>query len=101
MARKESKDQGTSSGTEEDAGVQYPTLIQDTNGNQITISYAAGQSVTWTNSSSRISSINDVVGTYNFAYTLGWFPYLTTITSTCPAENYTFPPPQCQPALAV
>jgi hypothetical protein len=37
----------TSAGTEEDAGVQYPTLIQDTNGNQITISYAAGQSVTW------------------------------------------------------
>jgi hypothetical protein len=75
---------------EEDAGVQYPTLIQDTNGNQITISYAAGQSVTWTNSSSRISSINDVLGTYSFAYTLGWFPHLTTITSTYPAENYTF-----------
>ena len=60
------------------------------NGNQITITYAAGQSVTWNNSSSRIASINDVLGTYNFAYTLGWFPHLTTITSSYPAENYTF-----------
>src|SRR5258708_31521851 len=70
----------TSAGTEEDAGVQYPTLIQDTNGNQIAISYAAGQSVGWTNSSSRISSVHDVLGTYTFAYTVGWFPHLTTIT---------------------
>ena len=37
----------TSSGTEQDAGVQYPTLIQDTNGNQVTINYQAGQSVPW------------------------------------------------------
>jgi hypothetical protein len=81
---------GTSSGTEQDAGVQYPTLIQDTNGDQVTITYQAGLSVPWGNSSSRIASVHDVMGTYFFAYTADWVPHLSTINSSYPAENYSF-----------
>ena len=49
-----------SSGTEEDAGTRYPTLMQDTNGNRIILRYLAGSGVLWTNSSSRILEIEDV-----------------------------------------
>ena len=39
----------TSAGTEQDAGTMYPTLMEDSNGNQIAVQYAPGQNVTWVN----------------------------------------------------
>jgi RHS repeat-associated protein len=48
-----------SSGMEDDAGTLYPTVMQDTNGNQISIRYATGQGSAWINSSSRITEIED------------------------------------------
>ena len=52
-----------SAGTEEDAGTLYPTLIQDSNGNQITLVYSAGLGVTWRNSSGRLVTIQDTRAT--------------------------------------
>src|SRR4029077_12962090 len=43
-----------SASTEADSGTMYPTLMQDTNGNQITIAYKQATGSTWTNSSARI-----------------------------------------------
>jgi hypothetical protein len=57
-----------SGGSEFDAGVRYPTLIQDSNGNQIGISYQTGANTVSPNSSSRITSIADVTGFYTFVY---------------------------------
>src|SRR5207244_2782311 len=45
---------------ESDSGVMYPTLMQDANGNQIIIRYQAGAGASWTNSSARITQIEDV-----------------------------------------
>jgi YD repeat-containing protein len=54
---------------ERDAGTYYPTVIEDSNGNQITIAYAAGQSSIWSNTSSRFTSITDARGAaYSFTY---------------------------------
>jgi hypothetical protein len=50
----------TSAGTEQDAGTMYPTLLQDSNGNQIFIRYQPGVGVTWPDSSARIREIEDV-----------------------------------------
>ena len=50
----------TSAGTEEDSGTAYPTLMQDTNGNQILIRYKPGYGASWNNSSARIDQIEDV-----------------------------------------
>ncbi len=81
----------TSGGTEQDAGTSYPTLIQDSNGNQITIAYAAGQGTVAANSSGRMTTIQDVMGTYNLTYTEGWAPHISTVASVAyPAANYTF-----------
>lgn len=60
-----------SDGTEYDAGVRYPTLMQDSNGNQIGISYQTGVNAPYANSSSRIASVNDITGPYSFVYTGG------------------------------
>src|SRR5581483_1675262 len=57
----------TSAGTEQDAGTMYPTLMEDTNGNYITVSYLAGggpfdpSSQGWNapNTSARINQIID------------------------------------------
>ncbi len=80
-----------SGGTEEDAGTLYPTVMQDTNGNQIFFRYNAGLGLPGPNTSSRISEIEDVraVGapgsykTYAFTYgaTYGGdpIPHLTGI----------------------
>jgi len=46
--------------TEQDAGAMYPTLLQDSNGNQVTVQYLAGAGVSWVNSSARILNIQDV-----------------------------------------
>jgi YD repeat-containing protein len=77
-----------SAGTEEDAGAMYPTLMQDSNGNQILVRYYAGRGVSWANSSARIQDIEDVravwVGdlhtTFTFAYTADTL-HLTDITN--------------------
>ncbi len=75
----------TSAGTEWDAGTMYPTLMEDSNGNEIIISYNAGVGVTWNNSSSRISTIEDVRGNggadYRFTYSADSIPHLTGITN--------------------
>ncbi len=85
----------TSAGTEWDAGTMYPTQIEDSNGNQIFINYADGVGVTWANSSSRISTIEDVRGNgspdYTFTYNMDPIPHLTAITnSIATAEKYSF-----------
>lgn len=47
---------------EADMGIMYPTLMQDTNGNQIKIRYRTGSGGTWDQSSARIKEIEDVRG---------------------------------------
>ena len=75
---------------EPDAGVMYPTLMQDSHvGNQITIAYNQSSGASWVNSSARIASITDVrsttpgVPTYGFNYNnANSPPTLTSITSS-------------------
>src|SRR5260370_32341445 len=68
--------------------------MQDSNGNQITLSYSAGSSITWTNSSGRMGHIADVNRTYDFTYnplyTGDPVPHLTSISSSYPGASYTF-----------
>lgn len=70
-----------SGGIESDNGTMYPTQIEDSNGNQITISYMPGSGAPWPNSSARIYTITDVrsVGpyyapSYTFTYGNDWPP---------------------------
>ncbi len=84
-----------SAGTEQDAGTMYPTLIEDSNGNQITLAYNAGDGVSWGNSSSRIATITDVrtapSATYTFIYNSDSIPHLGSISNHVQtSENYTF-----------
>jgi len=73
----------TSGGTEQDAGTMYPTLMEDSNGNQVTIQYNPGVGVSWwANSSARPSLIFDVRsnGQFQFNYTTDpTLPHLTSI----------------------
>ena len=55
----------TSLGDEQDAGTSFPTLMQDSNGNQIRINYHAGVGVPFVNSSARIEFIEDVRAVWN------------------------------------
>ncbi len=55
----------TSGGTEQDAGTMYPSVMEDTNGNQILIRYNQGLNSPWSNSSARINEIEDVRAVYN------------------------------------
>ncbi len=91
----------TSGGAEADAGVMYPTLLQDTNGNQIAIRYAAGAGMMWTNTSGRIVEIEDVRAvlpyggsnyvTYSFSYDGNTPPRLSQISNNIStSEGYTF-----------
>ncbi|HEY3416854.1 MAG TPA: hypothetical protein VGM23_08225, partial [Armatimonadota bacterium] len=92
-----------SSGVEDDAGTRYPTLMQDTNGNQVAIYYLRGAGSLWENSSARIDYIDDVrsgppqwnerqiYATYLFAYNADAVPHLTSIQSRIGSgETYTF-----------
>jgi hypothetical protein len=89
-----------SAGTEEDAGARYPSLMQDTNGNQILIRYHPGLGVTWADSSARINEIEDVRAvsdgaggwrTYKFTYNTDPIPHLTQIGNYIgTSESYTF-----------
>jgi len=71
----------TDSGGEQDAGTLYPTLVEDTTSNQITIAYQAGAGTGAINSSARISNIADPratngSGSYTFNYNTGAIPHL-------------------------
>jgi RHS repeat-associated protein len=88
----------TSSAEEPDAGTLHPTLIQDTNGNQIKIQYAAGSRSLTINTSSRINSISDARAsttnsgvTFSFRYSSEHMPRLLSIVSNLPTnESYNF-----------
>ena len=91
-----------SAGTEQDAGTMYPTLMEDSNGNQTLLVYNDGVGTNWSNSSSRISTIEDVRGNgspdYSFSYNSDTIPHLTGITNTIQtAENYTLSYNENQP----
>ena len=60
----------TSAGAEQDAGTLYPTVVEDSNGNQIIIAYLPGGGAAWNNSSSRINTIEDARAqlAYQFSY---------------------------------
>jgi hypothetical protein len=69
--------------------------MEDSNGNEVIITYNAGVGVTWGNSSSRISTIEDVRGNgaagYTFTYNADAIPHLTGITNIIgTAEKYSF-----------
>jgi YD repeat-containing protein len=62
-----------SGGEEPDLGTLYPTQMEDSNGNYLTISYNQGAGTGWPNSSSRINQIVDIRApygspTYQFNY---------------------------------
>ena len=89
-----------SGGTEADAGTMYPSVMEDSNGNQVLVRYYAGAGLTWTNSSARIQEIEDVravyggvdYSTYTFTFnTVNSAPHLQQIANTIgTAEGYTF-----------
>lgn len=90
-----------SSAQEPDGGTHYPTLIQDTNGNQIKITYHTGSGMSWINTSSRISVIEDVRAkivypysdyrTFTFNYNTDSPPHLISITNQISTgETYSF-----------
>ena len=62
----------TSSGLEDDAGTLYPTLMQDTNGNQVTVRYSYGGGTLIPDSSARIARIEDFRGPSGVTYVFGW-----------------------------
>jgi RHS repeat-associated protein len=80
----------TSAGGEQDAGSLYPTIVEDSNGNQIIITYMAGAGVSWSNSSSRITMIEDARAVLDTCQTGGgeWVPCSYTISYT-PATQTT------------
>jgi len=88
-------------GNEQDTGTRYPTLIQDSNGNQIKLRYQLGQGAPWGPSSARITEIEDVRAvwsaststyrTYTFSYSADAFPHLTAINNwILTPETYAF-----------
>jgi RHS repeat-associated protein len=94
-----------SAGGEPDAGTMYPTVVEDSNGNQIIIHYMPGLGANWNDSSARISTIEDaravpyssggdtLYESYSFSYTTGvtGLSYLSSITSYVGTpENYSF-----------
>ena len=89
-----------SASTEADSGVMYPTLMEDANGNQVLVRYQTSSGAPWTNSSARITEIEDVrtpsgtgpgYKTYSFTYNSDTPPHLTGITNTInTGENYSF-----------
>jgi RHS repeat-associated protein len=90
-----------SAANEPDAGTLYPTLMEDTNGNQITVTYYPGAGGNGaSNTSARINQILDARGpsyttppsvSYSFTYNTDTPPHLTGITNTIgTSEAYTF-----------
>jgi RHS repeat-associated protein len=90
---------GVSSALEPDGGTHYPTLMQDTNGNQVLLHYQTGAGSSWPDTSARIWAIEDVRPllayappyAYTFSYNSDPIPHLTGITNyLTTAETYTF-----------
>jgi len=91
-----------SSGAEQDAGTRYPTVMQDSNGNQILLRYKTGLGVTWENSSARLDEVEDVRAvscgcaplryrTYSFSYNTDAIPHLNGIANYInTSEGYSF-----------
>ena len=81
-----------SGGSEQDKGTRYPTKIQDSNGNFITLEYKPAAGLGGVNSSARISTIKDIRSTPGNAYTFTYTSdYLMSIsTSLATGENYSF-----------
>ena len=77
---------------EPDAGSYYPTLMQDSNGNQIQILYNQGSGGSGSNTSGRIYQILDprsaAVVSYSFMWDSGRLSAIYSITGT--PESYTF-----------
>ena len=87
---------------EPDAGVLYPTLIEDSNGNQVAIAYDKGGSFSWPNASGRITSISDSRGApaYTLTYTQspsGVKLVTSLANSISSGESFTFTYSQNQP----
>jgi len=87
----------TSGGTEQDSGTMYPTLMQDTNGNQIIVRYDVGAGLTAPNTSARIIDIEDVravldSGVYRtYKFTYDGTKHIAGITNLIgTSEGYTF-----------
>jgi len=85
----------TSVSSEQDAGTIYPSLMEDTNGNQIQVTYAAaaGYSSGSFNTSSRIHTISDSRSSpaYSAGYNNDWPPHITSLGNYVgTSENYTF-----------
>jgi RHS repeat-associated protein len=88
----------TAGAKEPDAGNQHPTVIRDTNGNQIVLRYLPGLGESQTDSSGRISEISDaraVTGSdgqrsYVFIYDADHMPHLSSIVSNVGKESYSF-----------
>ena len=59
-----------SGGQEADLGTLYPTQMEDSNGNYVSITYYPGAGTTWPNSSARINTVQDVRATYQFSFDL-------------------------------
>ena len=83
-----------SSAGEQDAGTLYPTLLEDSNGNQVQIGYAIGIGSSAINSSGRIQAVHDPRATawypiFVFGYNADPIPHLVTITNNIwTSENY-------------
>jgi hypothetical protein len=96
-----------SAGAEPDAGTFYPTVVEDSNGNQIIVHYLPGSGAYWNDSSARIGTIEDARAalnayelSYGFTYVTGGngLSYLSGITNYVGTlENYTFTIHQGQP----
>jgi hypothetical protein len=75
-----------SAGAEPDAGTFYPTVVEDSNGNQIIVHYLPGSGAYWNDSSARIGTIEDARAALN-AYELSYgFTYVTGATD-CPTSR--------------
>ena len=86
-----------SAAEEPDAGTLYPTTMEDSNGNQVVVSYASASEDTgypiFGNTSSRIYRIADARSnvSYQFTYDTESIPHLTHIQSEISTpENYSF-----------
>ena len=87
-----------SASSEADGGTMYPTTLEDSNGNQVLVNYQQAPGAGWTNSSARITTVEDVRAvnpgsgyqTYAFTYNTDTPPHLTAISNTISTgEAYT------------
>lgn len=83
-----------SSGGEADAGTLYPTTMQDSNGNYITIAYAWGAGWGGPNSSARITGVFDgrpyVSGVASFSFNYNGSRLVSITNAIYTPEAYTF-----------